>query len=249
MPVKETWNLERISLSKLLVILDSKKKCTGITTNPDLSDRRKDTSQMFTFIATDVLDDGTATTTAVTRSRNCAGAVDEGRCRSCQALYDQLVQKQPCEAKKIHPKTPLSTLSRVSLIKEVKDGRQKLKHLDALVTKMKAEVSRKGVELNSDLTEGLSSVLNQDQHFANNELLQLFWSEQKKALSRSPKGMRWHPMMIRFAIYLHYQSPRCYEALRDTGVLHLPNKSTLRDYTNVVQPKSGFQPEVFQVDV
>ena len=27
--------------------------------------------------------------------------------------------------------------------------------------------------------------------------LKLFWEEQKKAASRDPRGMRWHPMMVR----------------------------------------------------
>ena len=75
--------------------------------------------------------------------------------------------------------------------------------------------------------------------------MKLFWEEQQKAASVDPRGMRWHPMMIRFAIYLHYQSHRAYEALR--GVLHLPNKSTLRDYTNVFRPHEGYQEVVFQV--
>ena len=29
------------------------------------------------------------------------------------------------------------------------------------------------------------------------DFLKLFWSEQKKAAGRDPRGMRWHPMMIR----------------------------------------------------
>ncbi len=56
-------------------------------------------------------------------------------------------------------------------------------------------------------------------------------------------------MMIRFAIYLRCQSPRAYESLRESGVLRLPNQATLRDYTNFIQPKSGFQAEAFQVNI
>lgn len=54
-------------------------------------------------------------------------------------------------------------------------------------------------------------------------------------------------MMIRFAIFLRCQSPRAYESLRESGVLKLPNQATLRDYTNFIQPHSGFQAEAFQV--
>ena len=31
--------------------------------------------------------------------------------------------------------------------------------------------------------------------------LKLFWEEQKKAAERDPRGMRWHPTMIRFDLY------------------------------------------------
>lgn len=49
--------------------------------------------------------------------------------------------------------------------------------------------------------------------------------------------------------YLRCQSPRAYESLRESGVLRLPNQATLRDYTNFIQPKSGFQAEAFQVNI
>ena len=29
--------------------------------------------------------------------------------------------------------------------------------------------------------------------------VKLFWEEQQKAMHRNPKGMRWHPMMIRLS--------------------------------------------------
>jgi hypothetical protein len=57
--------------------------------------------------------------------------------------------------------------------------------------------------------------------------------------------MRWHPMMVRFAILVHSQSPAAYRTLRELGVIKLPAESTLRDYTNVLHPRSGFQIEVF----
>ena len=74
---------------------------------------------------------------------------------------------------------------------------------------------------------------------------ELFWKEQKKAFGSKAHGMRWHPMMVRFAILIHSQSPSAYRSLREVGVVKLPGESTLRDYTNVLHPQSVFQPEVF----
>uniref|UniRef100_A0A8W8M802 Transposable element P transposase-like RNase H domain-containing protein n=1 Tax=Magallana gigas TaxID=29159 RepID=A0A8W8M802_MAGGI len=95
-----------------------------------------------------------------------------------------------------------------------------------------------------DVGEGLFATL--QSYKSGNALMDLFWEKQKKAFTTSPKGMRWHPMMIRFAIYLRCQSSRAYESLRESGVLRLPNQATLRDYTNFIQPKSGFHAEAFQ---
>ena len=50
-------------------------------------------------------------------------------------------------------------------------------------------------------------------------------------------------MMVHFA--LHSQSPSAYRSLRELCVLKLPAESTLRDYTSVLHPQSGFQIEVF----
>ena len=78
-------------------------------------------------------------------------------------------------------------------------------------------------------------------------LTALIWEEQKK--SRRQGIMRWHLTMIRFAIQLHTQRSSTYRTLREVGVPKLPAESTLRDYTNVLHSKSGFQMEVFIVFV
>ncbi|XP_050399250.1 uncharacterized protein LOC126816608 isoform X3 [Patella vulgata] len=51
-------------------------------------------------------------------------------------------------------------------------------------------------------------------------------------------------MIIRLAILLHTQSPQAYRSLKQTGLLHLPGESTLRDYSNAISPTHGFNPNV-----
>ena len=58
--------------------------------------------------------------------------------------------------------------------------------------------------------------------------------------------MKWHPMMIKLALFLHSKGRALYNTLRDTGVLKLPGESTLRDYTNYIHPQTGFQHEVVE---
>lgn len=59
--------------------------------------------------------------------------------------------------------------------------------------------------------------------------------------------MRYHPMIIRFCLSLAAKSPSCYEELRNSGVLVLPNQRRLKDYRNAIKPKRGFQKEVIEM--
>ena len=72
----------------------------------------------------------------------------------------------------------------------------------------------------------------------------IFWRQQKEAAQRSSHGMRWHPLMIRWCIYLKHQSSKAYDTLRDSKCIHLPSQRILRDYTNCVKAAAGFSVEV-----
>lgn len=74
---------------------------------------------------------------------------------------------------------------------------------------------------------------------------ELFWNQQLKAgLSRSHSAMRWHPLMIKWCIYLRHLSSGCYEALRQSGCITLPSQRTLRDYTHFAKATMGFSVDV-----
>ena len=77
-----------------------------------------------------------------------------------------------------------------------------------------------------------------------NPFTKLFWQEQKKFAQGNSLAIRYHPMIIRFCISLASKSPSAYDELRDTGLLTLPSRRTLRDYTNYVKPSVGFNPKV-----
>ena len=56
--------------------------------------------------------------------------------------------------------------------------------------------------------------------------------------------MKWHPLMIKWCIYLRYKSSGAYEMLRESGCIKLPSQRTLRDYTHVFKSVSGFSVDV-----
>ena len=64
--------------------------------------------------------------------------------------------------------------------------------------------------------------------------MKLFWREQKKYLSINTKTRKYHPMIIRFCLSLATKSPSAYDELRNSNILILPSRGTLRDYKNAI---------------
>ena len=78
----------------------------------------------------------------------------------------------------------------------------------------------------------------------------LFWDQQQKANSlENSKSMRWHPLVIKWCLYLRHLSGNAYELLRSSGCIKLPSQRTLRDYTHYIKSQVGFSAEVDQAIV
>ena len=119
----------------------------------------------------------------------------------------------------------------------------KIKHLNA------ALIQHQGVVLDdrtsSDLVdimkeEGPNIMASSDPH----SFRRIFWQQQQTNLSRGSKGFRWHPLMIRWCLYLHHQSSKAYNTLRDSGIITLPSERTLRDYSNCTKARPGYSHDV-----
>ena len=125
----------------------------------------------------------------------------------------------------------------------------KVERLQAKITRITASV---GVPLDDSTTSDLHQIMLEEeeqvaQKFSPGSFQDIFWQQQKEAASRSGKekrGMRWHPLMIKWCLYLRHQSSKAYEMLRESGCIHLPSQCTLRDYTHCVQSGAGFSAEV-----
>ena len=80
--------------------------------------------------------------------------------------------------------------------------------------------------------------------YPRNSFMYQFWKQQREALGKKDlRGMRWHPMMIRWCLYLRHHSNKAYEVLRNAG-LFLPSQRTLRDYTYYTKSATGFSSSV-----
>ncbi len=132
-------------------------------------------------------------------------------------------------------------------IKNLQNEFIKLKKLDRLVDKVNQLTNKNNVILNEDHTDLKNIISNEGNKILENSELspfqKIFWKQQEEsAMMENSQGMRWHPLMVRWCIYLRHQSQGAYETLR--GCISLPSQRTLRDYTHHIKAAQGFSNEV-----
>ena len=116
--------------------------------------------------------------------------------------------------------------------------------------KISTAVSNDGVNVDPELNEDLKDMVEKSRDeihktYPEGSFERVFWGEQEKAMSLSDaRSMRWHPVFIKWCLYLQHLSGRAYETLRASGCIHLPSQRTLRDYTHYIPAKVGFSAEV-----
>ena len=249
LPLNEPFWAKYQKLRGLLKHILHLRPCEGIT-NPDLqllaplpSDSTKPYYQHVTY----QFSDGQMTNTSTVRSRSCSGqAGHESTCKSCaeteKLLKMRLVREKTSVNQPINLKTPLQSVARKRLVAAFKEKRKAVLRLEREKAAILNKLETESVAVSDSLHSSLKGIIKNETILS--PFLKLFWSEQEKAFNRQKGGMRWHPMMVRFAILIHTQSPSVYRTLRETGALRLPGESTLRDYTNSVLPHEGFTEEV-----
>ena len=124
------------------------------------------------------------------------------------------------------------------------------RQLARLKCKVEEDCEQRGVTLDEEAHEDLCAILKGQnekvmQSLSPDTFPHLFWKQQLQAASRKDsRGMRWHPLIIKWCLYLRHQSSGAYETLRNSGCIHLPSQRTLRDYTHYVHAAPGFSNEV-----
>ena len=111
-------------------------------------------------------------------------------------------------------------------------------------------IKKDGVEVSKATDKDLKEILKENfshiaEKYPENSFHRIFWKQHSQAAStRNVRGVRWHPAMIRWCLYLRHLSGKAYETLRNTGVLTLPSQRTLRDYTHYIPATTGFSNQV-----
>lgn len=167
-----------------------------------------------------------------------------------------LVSRERCRSKKAV--TCDSHINLKYLSSAEKDARLRILHqknrcLELKTKNLTAKIEKlldcSSVVLDDDTSKDFHHILlEEDKHVtdtcAPDSFKRIFWEQQKRSLLQGGKGMHWHPLMIKWYLYLHHQSSKAYEALRDSGVISLPSQQILRDYSNCVKAKPGFSYDV-----
>ena len=86
------------------------------------------------------------------------------------------------------------------------------------------------------------------QHFPDENSFQRSFIEQlmKYSKMKDKRGMRWHPTIIKWCLYIKSKSTKAYEAMRDSGFINLPNSPTLFDYSHFTRSKCGLSVDVIK---
>ena len=184
------------------------------------------------------------------------------RCKTCQAFRSTLRKSTSRQSTSNSDRTSASSSTRYrdltprekeermrNLHDSIKIANQKVKRLQTKVEKLIEHqaicVQERDANDLSIIASDVNSVV--EAEFPPDSPQRIFWDQQVKYNRLGDKRqMRWHPLMIRFALNLKYLSSSAYEAVRQTGLINLPSQRTLSDYTHWTTPHSGVQLEFIE---
>ena len=184
------------------------------------------------------------------RTRSCTVLIEHGeQCSSCYQYSHKSELILKAQKKKLtepaHLFSPVSQTAPERIKLTLQMQRLKCAELELKLEEMKLEIQKSSVEVDHQLSDDITSILGKSNKNIT-PFMDLFWQQQKKLLTCSFNGVRYHPMIIRYCLSLATKSPACYEELRKSGILVLPSQRTLKDYRNCIRPNAGFQEEVIE---
>ena len=175
---------------------------------------------------------------------------DNSVCESCQ---EYLLSTSNCrkakerrQSRPAHVNAPVSKTDPERIKLTLQGQRLRCAELERQLNEMRVELEKTNIEVDHELSNDFSKILNSANDADITPFMKLFWEQQKKLFSGSSKGVRYHPMIIRFCLSLAAKSPSCYEELRNSKVLILPSQRRLKDYRNAIRPQRGFNDKVIE---
>jgi len=179
------------------------------------------------------------------RSNDCAMLVPslvQQRCPNCSSLCRVLERRcktMTCETPpKNKPQKDLKTPERDKRWKQSQKEMARIKMRNRrLREKIDKLLRTQSVFVDDELGEEMNMILNSETAQTKLTAIQKIFIEQqvKAAQQKNPRGMRWHPAMIRLALSIQMSSPQAYEEL--SGLLRLPSRRQLFNYSHILDSK------------
>ena len=237
-------SVRKITISKLLVELQTYQICNGIQ-------HIETPALLIHSVPCEVDFDLSSPIQAKIFKRpvNCSVLESSTLCKQCDKFISKFEKEKRLKDDIINmpakPNAPLTTTHKNRVTLALKQERKKSAGLERQLQEMEAEIKLLGVEVDRELSSDINEIMKTNIKDAS-PFMQLFWEEQNKNFSTNPNARKYHPMIIRFCLSLASKSASAYDELRNSNVLILPSRRTLRDYKNVIRPKTGFNSEVVE---
>ena len=101
---------------------------------------------------------------------------------------------------------------------------------ERLEAKLRRMIQHESVCVDSDTHTDLQAIVRANdsdilRRYPHDSFQYLFWKQQQEAGQvKDSRCMRWHPLFIKWCLYLRYISARAYETLRSSGCIYLPSQ-------------------------
>ena len=184
------------------------------------------------------------------RPKNCFVLKEsESQCENCfqheKRSAKELEKKSKNLCNPAKPKAPVSATHPNRLKLTLQQQRLKCGQLQKEIEEMRLAINSSGISVDSQLDQDVKLIMSREGSKIS-PFMKLFWEQQQKAFNSNSNAIRYHPMIIRFCLSLAAKSSSAYDELRDSKILTLPSRRTLRDYRNAITPRVGFNEGVIE---
>ena len=237
-------SLENVTVSNLVNRIEQFKLCKGVTKSCDdlhyhAIPYQVTSQEQLQFPAKSVV---------YNRPKRCLVLKEsDGQCENCMKIENRTAKEVQRKGKNLcipaKPKAPVSATHPTRLKLTLQQQRLKCSQLQKEIEEMRLAINSSSVSVDPKLDQDVKGIISTEGSKMS-PFMKLFWEQQQKAFNNNYNAIRYHPMIIRFCLSLAAKSSSAYDELRDSKVLTLPSRRTLRDYRNAITPKVGFNEEV-----
>lgn len=200
------------------------------------------------------------------RSVNCCILLPEGTvdcCESCRQFRPNLRARlshirtnsqKSTDRTSANSKVPISKLSDEEKSERIRNLSKCVNSLQKKSrTKLVKMVAKQSVAVDEEQNEMLAQFVSENRSvvedaFPHGSPERTFWDQQLKINRlKNSKGMRWHPVIIKWCISLYSKSPRAYEQLAKAGFVKLPSKNTLKSYLKFTESVPDVNTDILEL--